>query len=166
MSRFTAWTSVSLQPQRTNQGSNQHSQRRMVALIENSRSQLRLGKILKISADICRASAEFSRISAWLTCLLSSTRAHGLLAAPTDEGETSDHSEKTKKRTIENELKRRKQWKFVLENWTARGRRKAAACATAAACLLPRAVQFSSSNFHCSRLLSSFSRVLILVFSD
>jgi hypothetical protein len=37
--------------------------------------------------------------------LLSSTRAHGLLAAPTDEGETSDHSEKTKKRNIENELK-------------------------------------------------------------
>ena len=72
----------------------------------------------------------FSRISARLFRLLSSKRTHRLLAAPTDEGEVSDHSEKTKKRTVESVLKWRKQWKFELEHWTVRGRRKAAACAT------------------------------------
>ena len=76
-------------------------------------------------------TSRFREISAWLFCLLSSKRTHRLLAAPIDEEDVSDHSEKTKKIIEENVLKWRKlQWKFGIENWTARGRRKAAACAT------------------------------------
>ena len=39
---------------------------------------------------------QFSRIYAGLFCLLSWTHAYHWLAAPTDEGDASDHSEKAK----------------------------------------------------------------------